>query len=72
MNYLNSEQKEKLEKILNLQNNIEASRKKKEDLVDDPDGSDISSKNEKSKIIKELEEVAPDVAFAYKNHGKII
>lgn len=23
-------------------------------------------------IIKELEEVAPDVAFAYKNHGKII
>jgi len=23
-------------------------------------------------IAKELEEVAPDVAFAYKNHGKII
>ncbi len=32
---------------------------KKEDLVDDPDGSDISSKNEKSKIIKELEEKQP-------------
>ena len=51
MNYLNSEQKEKLEKILNLQNNIEASKEKQEERISSYDDY-LSNKFEEEKMKK--------------------
>ena len=51
MNYLNSEQKEKLEKILNLQNNIEASMEKQDERISSYDDY-LSNKVEEEKMKK--------------------
>ena len=57
MNYLDSEQKQKLEKILSLQNNIEASKEKQEERISSYDNylnNNISNKAEEELKIKKI------------------
>ena len=58
MNYLDNEQKRKMEKILNLQNNIEASKEKQEERIssyDDYYNNNITNKAEEELKMKELQ-----------------
>ena len=48
MNYLDNEQKEKMEKIFNLQNSIEASKEKQEERITSHDNH--PNNNMKNKI----------------------
>ena len=57
MNYLDNEQKQKLEKILNLQNNIEASKERQEERIssyDDYLNNNITNKAEEDLKMKKM------------------
>ena len=55
MNYLDNEQKEKMEKIFNLQNSIEASKEKQEERITSYDNylnNNMKNKTEELKMKK--------------------